>query len=186
MKKLAVFVSGTGSLLEAMIEDKLLIALVVADRECRGLKIAAAAGIPTEFVERANFGKSFDRRGYTLDIVRALEQYEIDLVAMAGFMTILDPVIFDRFPGRILNTHPALLPAFKGDHAVRDALAYGVKVSGCTIHIATEELDAGRILAQEAVTVDPGDTKDTLHERIKQVERRLYPLTIRRFMQTID
>ena len=103
---------------------------------------------------------------------------------MAGFGTILGADIFSVYPGRILNTHPALLPAFKGWHAVRDALAAGVKVTGCTVHIATEAVDEGPILAQEAVLVEPGDTEETLHERIKSVERRLYPETIRLFLAT--
>jgi phosphoribosylglycinamide formyltransferase-1 len=98
---------------------------------------------------------------------------------MAGFGTIFGAAIHTAFPGRILNTHPALLPSFKGWHAVRDALAYGVKVTGCTVHVATLEVDAGPILAQEAVPVLPGDDEDSLHERIKAVERRLYPETIR-------
>ena len=101
---------------------------------------------------------------------------------MAGFGTILGPDIFSVYPGRILNTHPALLPAFKGWHAVRDALAAGVKVTGCTVHVATEIVDEGPILAQEAVMVETDDTEATLHERIKEVERRLYPETIRRFL----
>ncbi len=113
----------------------------------------------------------------------ALKRHQIDVVAMAGFGTIFTPYIFTVYPGRILNTHPALLPAFKGWHAVRDALAAGVKVTGCTVHIATEEVDEGPILAQEAVLVEPGDTEAALHERIKSVERRLYPETIRVFLQ---
>ena len=186
MKNLAVFVSGTGSLLEAMIkEDRLPIGLVLADRKCRGLEIAQLAGIATEFLERKDFSPKFNYYDYTMEVVNILCDHEITFVAMAGFMTILDPIIFNRYRERILNTHPALLPAFKGDHAVRDALVYGVKVTGCTIHIATEELDAGRILAQEPVLVMPGYNEKTLHERIKQVERRLYPLTIRRFAETL-
>src|SRR5688572_5774327 len=98
---------------------------------------------------------------------------------MAGFGTIFGPAIHEAFPYRILNTHPALLPSFKGWHSVRDALAYGVKVTGCTVHVATLEVDAGPILAQEAVPVLPGDDQEALHERIKVVERRLYPQTIR-------
>ena len=95
--------------------------------------------------------------------------------------------MFDAFPGRVLNTHPALLPAFPGWHAVRDALAYGVKVTGCTVHVATEEVDAGPILAQEAVPVRPDDTEASLHERIKAVERRLYPDTAGRLERmTVD
>jgi phosphoribosylglycinamide formyltransferase-1 len=101
---------------------------------------------------------------------------------MAGFGTFV-PGLPEAFPGRVLNTHPALLPAFKGWHAVRDALAFGVKVTGTTVHVATAEVDSGPILAQEAVPVMPGDTEETLHERIKQVERRLYPATIRRFIE---
>jgi phosphoribosylglycinamide formyltransferase-1 len=101
---------------------------------------------------------------------------------MAGFMTVLDKPVFDAFPGRVLNTHPALLPAFKGAHAVDEALAAGVKVTGCTVHLATPEVDDGPILAQEAVPVLPGDTVESLHERIKAVERRLYPHTIKEFL----
>jgi phosphoribosylglycinamide formyltransferase-1 len=86
----------------------------------------------------------------------------------------------------MLNTHPSLLPAFKGWHPVRDALAYGVKVTGCTVHIVTEEMDVGPILAQEAVTIRPDDTEETLHERIKEVERRLYPATIKSFVEGLE
>ena len=114
-----------------------------------------------------------------------LFSHRIDFVAMAGFMTILDSVIFDDYGSKILNTHPSLLPSFKGDHAVRDALAFGAKVTGCTIHVATEKLDDGKILAQEVVPVFGDDTEDTLHERIKRVERVLYPRTIREFEATL-
>ena len=102
---------------------------------------------------------------------------------MAGFGTILDKPIHDRFAGRIVNTHPALLPAFKGWHAVDDALAAGVKVTGCTVHYATLEVDDGPILAQEAVPVLADDTAATLHERIKDVERRLYPAVLRQLVR---
>ena len=115
-------------------------------------------------------------------MVDALEAHEVDLVVMAGFMTVLDKPMFDAYAGRVLNTHPALLPAFTGWHAVRDALAFGVKVTGCTVHIATLEVDDGPILAQEAVPVLADDTEATLHERIKDVERRLYPATIKELL----
>ena len=105
---------------------------------------------------------------------------------MAGFGTILEKPIHDAFPQRILNTHPALLPAFKGWHAVPAALAAGVKITGCTVHYATLEVDDGPILAQEAVPVLDGDTVDTLHERIKEVERRLYPDVIMQVVQEHD
>ena len=182
MKNLAVFVSGTGTILEAILRDNIPVALVLADRKCRGLEIAKAAGIPTELVERT-FGKGFNREEYTRRIFRILLDHEIDLIAMAGFMTILAPFLFKEWPGIILNTHPSLLPAFKGDNAVRDALNHGVKVTGCTIHRATAKLDEGSILAQASVPVLPEDTRNTLHERIKRKERALYPRVIKQMLK---
>jgi phosphoribosylglycinamide formyltransferase 1 len=107
-------------------------------------------------------------------------------VVMAGFGTVLGEPVHDAFGGRILNTHPALLPAFPGWHAVEDALAAGVSVTGCTVHLATVETDAGPVLAQEQVPVLEGDTVSSLHERIKEVERRLYPATIRTFISKLE
>ncbi len=183
-KNLSVGVSGSGTLLEAMIADKLEIKLVIADRMCRGVEIAKAAGLDVALFQRS-FKQDFDREFFTDDIRRTLICHGIDFLAMAGFMTFFNPGIFSSYSGRILNTHPSLLPSFKGDHAVRDALASGVKVTGCTIHVATEKLDEGPILAQEAVRVMPNDTEKILHERIKVVERVLYPKTIREFAETI-
>jgi phosphoribosylglycinamide formyltransferase-1 len=181
-----VLASGTGTileaLLEALIEDGLDMAVVVADRPCRAVEVAAAAGVPAVLVERASFAKDFDRVGYTKDVVAVLEAHGAEVVAIAGFGTILESPIHDAFPGRVLNTHPSLLPSFKGWHAVEDALVFGVKVTGCTVHLAVADVDAGPILAQEAVPVLPDDTVESLHERIKTVERRLYPDTIRRFV----
>src|SRR5262249_20863448 len=111
----------------------------------------------------------------THDIVDVLHHHNVDLVAIAGFGTILSKPFVDAYAGRAVNTHPALLPAFKGWHAVRDALEAGVKITGTTVHLVTEDVDSGPILAQEAVPVYDDDTEATLHERIKQVERRLYP-----------
>jgi phosphoribosylglycinamide formyltransferase-1 len=142
------------------------------------LEVAERAGVPAELVERRSFGKDFDRVAYTERVVDVLKENGVELVVMAGFGTVLDKPIHDAYAGRILNTHPALLPAFRGWHAVEDALAAGVKVTGCTVHVATLEVDDGPILAQEAVPVLPDDTEETLHERIKSVERRLYPATI--------
>jgi phosphoribosylglycinamide formyltransferase-1 len=177
-----VLASGSGTLLQAILDAALPVAVVVADRPCRALDIAADHGVPTELVERSQWGPSFDRQAYGEHLVKVLRAHGVDLVAMAGFGTVV-PDLPTAFPGRVLNTHPALLPAFKGWHAVREALALGVKVTGTTVHVATEEVDAGPILAQEAVPVLPDDTEDTLHERIKQVERRLYPATIRQFIE---
>lgn len=176
--RLAVFVSGSGTLLESMLASSLPVALVVADRPCRGLDLGDSLSIPKMLAERSNFGETFDRDAYSAGLASLLIEHGVNLVAMAGFGTILGPQIFKAMPGRILNTHPALLPAFPGWHAVRDALDFGVKVTGCTIHVATPEVDHGPILAQEAVTVEPGDDEASLHERIKAVERRLYVDTI--------
>lgn len=181
-RRLAVLASGSGTILQSMMEADLPIALVLADRPCTALERAAQAGTPAELVERTSFGADFDRDAYTADVVKVLESYRIDLVAMAGFGTILGQPIHDAYPGAIVNTHPALLPSFKGWHAVDDALAYGVKITGCTVHLATLEVDEGPILAQEAVPVLDDDTVDTLHERIKDVERRLYPRVLRQLI----
>jgi phosphoribosylglycinamide formyltransferase 1 len=183
LPKLGVLASGTGSVLAAILTAGLPVQLVVVDRPCPAVALAEDAGVTVEIVERESFGPTFDRVSYTHRVVDSLKRHQIDVIAMAGFGTVLAAPIFDIYSGVILNTHPALLPAFKGWHAVRDALEAGVKVTGTTVHIATEEVDAGPILAQEAVVVEPGDTEEALHERIKSVERRLYPQTIRRFLQ---
>jgi phosphoribosylglycinamide formyltransferase-1 len=186
MKRLGVLASGAGTILKAIIDAGIPVEVVVLDRPCPAAELATAAGIPVEIVQRESFGGDFDRVAYTHRVVDALKGKQIDAVAMAGFGTILAPPIFDVYAGRILNTHPALLPSFKGWHAVQAALEAGVKVTGTTVHLATEEVDAGPILAQEAVRVEPGDTEASLHERIKAVERRLYPETIRTFLQDLD
>jgi len=181
--RVAVLASGSGTILEAILREQIDIELVMADRPCRALDIADAASIPAVLVERTSFGKDFDRDTFTTQVVELLDKYDVDLVVMAGWGTIFGAAMFDRYEGRILNTHPALLPAFKGWHAVRDALAAGVKVTGCTVHIATAAVDDGPILAQAAVEVVPGDTEESLHERIKSVERALYVDTIKEIVE---
>ena len=179
MRRLGVLASGSGTILQALLDAGLPVAVVVVDRQCAAIELAESANVAVELVGRESFDDDFDRDGYTHRVVDALKRHEVELVAMAGFGTILAQEIHDAYPGRILNTHPALLPAFKGWHAVRDALAAGVDVTGCTVHLATLEVDEGPILAQEEVPVLPGDTQESLHERIKEVERRLYPKVIR-------
>jgi phosphoribosylglycinamide formyltransferase-1 len=179
--RVAVLVSGSGTILDAMLQAGVPVALVVSDRPCAGLDVAERHDVALALVDRrrfGGFGADFDRHAYTVALTETLRGAEIDLVAMAGFGTVVDQPLHDAFAGRILNTHPALLPAFPGWHAVEAALQAGVKVTGCTVHLATLEMDAGPILAQEAVPVAPDDTVATLHERIKQVERRLYPATV--------
>jgi phosphoribosylglycinamide formyltransferase 1 len=177
--RIALLASGSGTLLDAILEDGIPVDLVVTDRPSKAQVVAETHGVPAVLVERASYGSDFDRDAYTAAVVDVLQAHTVDLVVMAGFGTIFSAAIHEAFPDRILNTHPALLPSFKGWHGVRDALAYGVKVTGCTVHVATLEVDAGPILAQEAVPVLPGDDEESLHERIKAVERRLYPETIR-------
>jgi phosphoribosylglycinamide formyltransferase 1 len=181
--RIAVLASGSGTILEAMLDAGLPIELVITDRRCRAVEIATLAKVHAEIVERPSWGPDFDRLAYTHAVLSVLEAHAIDLVAMSGFMTVLDKPVFDAYEGRILNTHPSLLPAFRGYRAVKDALAAGVKITGCTVHIATLEVDDGPILAQEAVPVLPGDDADRLQERIKDVERRLYPRAIREFIE---
>ncbi|MBV8560384.1 MAG: phosphoribosylglycinamide formyltransferase [Acidimicrobiia bacterium] len=175
---IGVLASGGGSNLEAILAAGLPVGVVVVDRPCRATEMAEVAAIPAELV-----GWNGDRLDFTHRVVDALERHGVDVVAMAGFMRILDKPIFDAFPGRVLNTHPSLLPSFRGAHAVADALEAGVKVTGCTIHVAVPEVDAGPILAQEAVPVLDDDTVGSLHERIKAVEHRLFPETIKEFME---
>jgi phosphoribosylglycinamide formyltransferase 1 len=175
MRRLGVLASGSGTILQAILDAGLPVAVVVADRECQALERAAAANVPTELVERTSFGPDFDRDAYTHRVVDVLKRHEVDLVAMAGFMTVLAEPMFDVFAGRITNTHPSLLPDFKGANAVADALTAGVAETGCTVHYATVKVDEGPVLAQETVRVLDNDSAETLHERIKEVERRLYP-----------
>ena len=187
--RVAVLVSGTGSILEAMLGAEVPVALVAADRRCRGLEIAAKARVATHLVDRnafGGFGPGFDRTRYTEELVRVLREHRIDVVAMAGFGTVLAEPIHAAFAGRILNTHPALLPAFPGWHAVEDALAAGVDATGCTVHVATLETDAGPVLAQQEVPILADDTVHSLHERIKEVERVLYPRTVKEFITSLE
>ncbi len=181
--RLAVLASGSGTLLDAMATAALPIDLVMVDRHCLVEQIAAEHSLPCVVIERTEFGSTFDRERYTDRVLDRLSIDRIDLVAMAGWGTILSSAAFEAYPARILNTHPSLLPAFPGWNAVEQTLAYGAKVTGCTVHVATEQVDAGPILAQEAVDVLPGDDQATLHERIKAVERRLYVDTIRTILQ---
>jgi len=176
---LAVLVSGTGSILDAMVAAGLPVALVVSDRPCPAIALAANHDVEAVVVHRDSFGGDFDRDAYTVRLTELLVDRGVSLVAMAGFGTILGQPVYDRFAGQILNTHPALLPAFPGWHAVRDALAHGVTVTGCTVHLVTLEVDAGPILAQGTVEVRADDDEASLHGRIKAVERRLYVDTIR-------
>ena len=182
--RIGVLASGSGTILEAILAQGLPVVTVVVDRACRATDVAEQAGVTVSVVERTSFGRDFDRVEYTHRVVDALQAAGVEMVVMAGFMTVLEKPIFDTYEGRILNTHPSILPAFPGAHAVQDALAAGVTATGCTVHVATLEVDAGPILAQEAVPVLPDDTVESLQERIKAVERTLYPRTIKEFISS--
>ncbi|HEY7931680.1 MAG TPA: phosphoribosylglycinamide formyltransferase [Acidimicrobiales bacterium] len=186
--RLAVLVSGSGTILESMLERGLRVELVVADRPCRALEIAAHAGVEALLVSRHEFGgfrADFDREAYTATLTNELSTRGVDLLAMAGFGTVLSATLHRAYPGRVLNTHPSLLPDFKGWHAVEQALDSGVHETGCTVHLATEALDEGPILAQRRVAILPDDDLERLHERIKRVERDLYPLVVTRVMASM-
>lgn len=165
----AVLVSGTGSLLKAILDETsspYRVDLVVADKVCAGIERAKNAGVRTAVVPVGE-----DRAAWDAELADTVAKVQPDVVVSAGFMRILGPAFLDRFEERAINTHPSLLPAFPGAHAVDDALDYGVKVTGCTVHYVDAGMDTGEIVAQRAVRVEEGDTKSTLHERIKQAER---------------
>lgn len=171
----AVLVSGSGTLLQAILDNQgaYRVDRVVADVECPGLDRARKAGVPTEVVPLEGDRAEWNRR--LADAVG-----DPDLVVSAGFMKIVGEAFLERFEGRLINTHPALLPAFPGAHAVRDALAYGVKVTGTTVHYIDAGVDTGEIIAQRAVDVRAGETEEDLHERIKELERALIVDTLNR------
>jgi phosphoribosylglycinamide formyltransferase-1 len=174
--RIVVLISGTGSNMMALVraagagELRASVVAVVADRSCAGLSAAAEKGIPTELVEPRAYA---DRTQWSAALCDQVASYRPDLVVSAGFMRILAPAFVDAFYGRLINLHPSLLPSFPGAHAVRDALAAGVKVTGTTVHLVDREVDHGPILFQEAVPVRPGDSEASLHERIKAVEHVL-------------
>jgi phosphoribosylglycinamide formyltransferase-1 len=149
---------------------------VVSNREgAPGLEKAAARGIATRVIP----SKGLEREAYDRQVVAALQEARVDLVCLAGFMRLLSPYFVAAYRGRILNIHPSLLPAFPGLEAQRQALEYGVKVSGCTVHFVDENLDAGPIVAQAVVPVEPGDTPETLAARILAEEHRIYTEAVR-------
>lgn len=174
--RVVVLASGAGSLFRALLdassapEHPVRIVALGVDRECAATQHADAAGVTTFRVSLRDFAT---REHWDAALADAVAAHTPDLVVTAGFMKILGPRFLEVFAGRIVNSHPALLPAFPGAHAVRDALAYGVKVTGTTVHLVDGGIDTGPILAQEAVVVRSDDDEDTLHERIKVVERRL-------------
>ena len=181
--RVAVLLSGTGSLCAALLaatDDPAYPAEVVvvgSDRAADGLEHARRRGIPTF---TCALREHLDRAAWDRALAGALAAYRPDLVVSAGFMKLVGPAVLEAFGGRLINTHPALLPAFPGAHAVRDALAAGATVTGATVHLVDAGLDTGPVLAQREVAVRPDDDEASLHERIKDVERELLVETVAR------
>ncbi|RNE48616.1 phosphoribosylglycinamide formyltransferase [Corynebacterium alimapuense] len=177
-----VLVSGSGTLLQSLLDQQdgsYRISRVIADVECVALERAEKAGVDTRIVALGD-----DRSAWNVMLADTISEADPDLIVSAGFMKILGSGVLDRFGGRIINTHPALLPSFPGAHAVRDALAAGVKVTGSTVHFIDSGVDTGPIIAQRALEVASEDTESTLHERIKTIERQLIVSVLR--AATID
>ncbi len=186
--RIAVLVSGGGTNLQALL-DAIAgdddfggeVVVIGSDRaSAGGLDRARAAGIPT--VTQAVAAHP-DRAAWEAALVDDLAAHDVDVVVLAGFMRLLSGRFLARWPSRVINTHPSLLPAFRGAHAVRDALDYGVKVTGSTVHLVDEEVDHGPIVAQRAIDVRADDTEQTLHDRIKTVEHELLPAAVRLLCQ---
>ena len=184
---IAVFASGKGTNLQAIIDAvkqgkiKANLSLLVCDRpDAYALMRAKEAGIKSLLVDRGNFKsrEDFDRQ-----ILKNLEKEKIDLVVLAGFMRLLSAEFVRKYRNKILNIHPALLPSFKGTQGIKDALEYGVKITGVTVHFVDEELDHGPIILQAQVEVEDTDTEETLTEKIHKEEHRIYPQAIRLFVE---
>ena len=186
-KVLGVLVSGRGSNLQAILDainaDRLTakIGVVISDNpEANALRRVAGMDIPTAVVERKKFGS---KQEFDAAIIEQLDLHHVELVLLAGFMRILSPQFINRFPMRIMNIHPALLPSFPGLDAQEQAIRYGVKVSGATVHFVDEGMDSGPIILQEAVPVEDDDTVTTLAERILHLEHRLYVRAVRLYCE---
>lgn len=188
--RLAVLISGRGSNLQAIIDAirggrlEATIAVVISNRAgAAGLQRAHDAGIETLVMPHAGYASREDFDGA---LVAEIRKRDVALVCLAGFMRLLSPVFIQAFPGRILNIHPSLLPAFRGVDAQRQAIEAGAATSGATVHIVNEDLDAGPIVLQREVAVLPGDTPDALAARILEVEHQLYPEAIARVLATLS
>lgn len=181
--KIAVLASGTGSNLQAIIDEiksgflPVELALVLSDKpQAYALQRAKAAGVPTKVLLPADFAS---REDYDAELVRLLKASGAEAVALAGYMRLVTPVFLQAFPHRVLNIHPALLPSFPGLHGQRQAFEYGVKVAGCTVHFVDEGMDSGPIILQAPVPVLEDDDADSLAARILEQEHIIYPLALR-------
>ncbi|MFC1568351.1 phosphoribosylglycinamide formyltransferase [Candidatus Margulisiibacteriota bacterium] len=187
MIKVGVLISGRGSNLQAIIDasDKgdlsARVAVVISNKaDAFGLKRAAKHKIATAVFDPKGFS---DKNTYELEIVKELKKHKVDLICLAGYMRIVGPVLLEHFQGRMMNIHPALLPAFPGLHVQKAALDHGVKVSGATVHFVDQGCDTGPIIVQAAVPVQENDTEETLSARILTQEHKIYPQAIKLFAE---
>jgi phosphoribosylglycinamide formyltransferase-1 len=183
-KRIVVLASGSGTLLQAVLDSPVVSSVVAVGSDvpdCLALSRAALAGVPTFVVSPATFA---DRQAWNEGLIDSLASYYPDLIVSAGFMRILGPSVISAYRGRIINTHPALLPLFPGAHGVRDALAAGVTETGTTLHYVDEGVDTGEIISQRVVPVLDGDDEASLHERIKIKERDLLVSALEQFVAT--
>lgn len=184
---IAVFASGRGTNFGAIIRAvkkgilKANLSLLICDNpKAPVINKAKRAKVKVVLIKREDFATKKD---FELEIIKHLQEHKIDLIVLAGFMRILTSEIVNSYKGRILNIHPALLPSFKGSHAIKDAFDYGVKVTGVTVHFVDEETDHGPIILQQAVKIEEGDTLESLEGKIHKIEHRLYPEAIRLFVE---
>lgn len=187
MINIAVFCSGNGSNFQAIADSlkngtiRAKIALMVCDSPgAFALERAKKMSIKSVLIERKDF-KS--KNEFENEIIKNLEEENIELICLAGFMRIISPTLLEKYPDKIINIHPALLPAFKGTHAIRDALEAKAKTTGVTVHFVDQEMDHGPIILQESLEIKDGDTEDSLAERIHQIEHQLYPEAIKFFVE---
>jgi len=183
MKSIVILISGRGSNMQAILEANLpvRVAAVISNKpDAAGLEIACQHGVPTQVVNHRDYD---DREAFDKALAAGIDTFSPDLVVLAGFMRILTTSFVHDYNGRLINIHPSLLPAFSGINTHARALAEGVKIHGCTAHFVTPSLDKGPIIAQAAVPVLPGDTEDTLAERVLEQEHIIYPQAIRWFAE---
>ena len=185
--KIGVLISGRGSHLRNLIqrcdagEIDARVAVVISNRaDAAGLKHAAEAGIETMVLSHRLYP---DREKYDQQLMQNLQHHQVDLVCLAGFLRLLSPLFVRAFPSKIMNVHPSLLPAFPGVHSQKQALDYGARITGCTVHFIDEGLDSGPIILQRTIEVQPADTEDTLSERLLPVEHAAYAEAVKLFFQ---
>lgn len=185
-KRIAVFASGFGSNLQALIDSGSnylggdIVLVFSNNKDSYALKRARKHKINTFFID---FKKFKSRNQYDIKLAELMKKEEIDLIVLAGYMLMLSPKFIEEFKNKIINIHPALLPSFKGTHAIKDAFEYGVKITGVSVHFVDEKMDSGPIIMQEAVRIEEEDTIESLEEKIHKIEHKIYPTAVKYFCE---